>query len=274
MPNQLLDVERLPAAVGDTVELLDVLLVANGEEVIVGQPRVAGARVVAEVVEHGRDKKIVVFKYKPKTRYHKKTGHRQGYTRLAIRQILTGVEAEAIVAAEVPRKPRRPRVAAKPVAEVAAAEAPRKPRRPRVAAKPVAEVAAVEAPPKPRRAKAAAKPKPPPLPEAEAPVEAGAEPAVEEKPKPRRRKAAAPEVSVEAPVEAGVKPAVEEKPKPRRRKAAAPEASVEASVEAGVEPAVEEKPKPRRARVAKAAPPPEAAEEAAAKPRRRTKRGE
>ena len=222
MPNQLLDVERLPAAVGDTVELLDVLLVANGEEVIVGQPRVAGARVVAEVVEHGRDKKIIVFKYKPKTRYHKKTGHRQGYTRLAIRQIVTGVEAEAIVAAEAPRKPRRPRAAAKPVAEVAA----------------------VEAPPKPRRAKAAAKPKPPPLPEAEAPVEAEAKPAVEEKPKPRRRKAAAPEASVEAPVEAGAKPAVEEKPKPRR------------------------------ARVAKAAPPPEAAEEAAAKPRRRTKRGE
>ena len=219
VPNQLLDVERLPAAVGDTVELLDVLLVADGEEVIVGQPRVAGARVVAEVVEHGRDKKIIVFKYKPKTRYHKKTGHRQGYTRLAIRQILTGVEAEAIVAAEAPRKPRRPRAAAKPVAEVAA----------------------VEALPKPRRAKAAAKPKPPPLPEAEAPVEAEAKLAVEEKPKPRRRKAAAPEASL------------------------AQEPAVEVTQEA---------PKPRRARVAKAAPPPEAAEEAAAKPRRRTKRSE
>jgi len=79
-PNQLLDVERLPAAVGDTVELLDVLLVADGEEVTVGRPTVAGARVIAEVVEHSREKKIVVFKYKAKTRYRKKIGHRQAYT--------------------------------------------------------------------------------------------------------------------------------------------------------------------------------------------------
>jgi len=111
--NQLLDVERLPAAVGDTVELLDVLLVADGEEVTVGQPTVAGARVIAEVGEHGREKKIVVFKYKAKTRYRKKIGHRQAYTRLAIRQILAGREPEAAAVAEAPAKRRRRRAPAK-----------------------------------------------------------------------------------------------------------------------------------------------------------------
>lgn len=123
-PNQLLDVERLPAAVGDMVELLDVLLVTDGEEVTVGQPTVAGARVIAEVVEHGRDKKIVVFKYKPKTRYRKKIGHRQSYTRLAIRQILTGREPEAVAVAEAPAKPRPRRAPAKRVPKAEAEAAP------------------------------------------------------------------------------------------------------------------------------------------------------
>jgi len=179
-PNQLLDVERLPAAVGDTVELLDVLLVADGEEVTVGQPTVAGARVIAEVVEHGREKKIVVFKYKAKTRYRKKIGHRQAYTRLAIRQILSGREAEAAAVAEAPAKPRRrkapakrapkavARAKAKATAEVAPeaiaevappAEEAAKPRRrkapakraPKAAAKAKAEKAAEKAPPKPKR---------------------------------------------------------------------------------------------------------------------------
>jgi len=180
-PNQLLDVERLPAAVGDTVELLDVLLVADGEDVTVGRPTVAGARVIAEVVEHSREKKIVVFKYKAKTRYRKKIGHRQAYTRLAIRQILIGGEPEAVAAAEAPAKRRRRRAPAKkrapkaaaPKAEVAAEvpaevapeavaeaapeaapdvappeEKPAKPPRRRATK---AEKAAEEAPPKPKR---------------------------------------------------------------------------------------------------------------------------
>jgi large subunit ribosomal protein L21 len=53
----------------------------------VGTPVVDGARVLAEVLEHGRDKKILVFKYKNKTRYRRRYGHRQDFTRLAIRQI-------------------------------------------------------------------------------------------------------------------------------------------------------------------------------------------
>ncbi|MBX5437200.1 MAG: 50S ribosomal protein L21 [Alicyclobacillaceae bacterium] len=80
-------VEKLSANVGDEVTLDRVLLVRTDEGVKVGTPWVEGARVVAKVVEHGRGKKIVVFKYKPKKNYHKKLGHRQPYTKLAVQSI-------------------------------------------------------------------------------------------------------------------------------------------------------------------------------------------
>ncbi len=93
-PRQLIDVERIPAAVGSTVELTDVLLVANDNgDITVGAPLVEGARVIARVVAQGRGPKVVVFKYKAKTRYRRKRGHRQPYTRLVIEQILTEGEA-------------------------------------------------------------------------------------------------------------------------------------------------------------------------------------
>ena len=88
-PGQTLAVEKLPQAVGDRVEFEDVLLVADDDRVSVGQPTVEGARVVAEVTAQTKDKKVIVFKYKPKTRYRRKNGHRQPVTQLAIRQILT-----------------------------------------------------------------------------------------------------------------------------------------------------------------------------------------
>ena len=65
-------------------------MVADGDKVVAGQPTVKGARVKATVVEQGKGKKIIVFKYKNKTRYSKKTGHRQQYTRLAIDKIIPG----------------------------------------------------------------------------------------------------------------------------------------------------------------------------------------
>ena len=80
--------EKLPLAVGDRVEF-EPLLVADGESVTVGHPTVEGAKVVGEVTAQTKDKKVVVFKYKPKTRYRRKNGHRQPITEVAIRQILT-----------------------------------------------------------------------------------------------------------------------------------------------------------------------------------------
>jgi large subunit ribosomal protein L21 len=85
---ETLDVELLPATAGESVELSDVLMLGEGGDVTVGTPLVAGAKVVADIVEHGKGEKIIVFKYKPKTRYRKKIGHRQRFTRLAIREIV------------------------------------------------------------------------------------------------------------------------------------------------------------------------------------------
>ena len=79
--------ESLPFEFGDSLELDDVLMVSEGGQVKVGSPNVLGAKVTAEVVGQGRDRKIVVFKYKPKTRYRKKTGHRQSYVDLKITSI-------------------------------------------------------------------------------------------------------------------------------------------------------------------------------------------
>ena len=75
-------------AEGNTVELDRVLLIADGDRVNVGTPTVDGAKVVATSQGEGRANKVIVFKYKPKVRYRKKTGHRQFYTRLAIDKIV------------------------------------------------------------------------------------------------------------------------------------------------------------------------------------------
>ena len=87
-PGQAIDVERLDVAEGNTTELDKVLLIADGDKVTVGTPTIEGAKVVATSQGNGKSKKIIVFKYKPKVRYSKKTGHRQPYTRLVIDKIV------------------------------------------------------------------------------------------------------------------------------------------------------------------------------------------
>ena len=87
-PGQTLDVERLDVVDGGTIDLDRVLLIADDDKVLVGNPTVDGAKVVATSQGDGRGKKVIVFKYKPKVRYSKKTGHRQSYTRLTIDKIV------------------------------------------------------------------------------------------------------------------------------------------------------------------------------------------
>ena len=84
---QTLDVALMDAEPGTEVVLDEVLLVGDTDDVKIGAPLVANARVVAEVVGEARGEKIVVFKYKRKKRYRRRTGHRQDYTRLAIKAI-------------------------------------------------------------------------------------------------------------------------------------------------------------------------------------------
>ncbi len=86
-PGDTVRVETLDAEEGDTVELSDVVLRSDGDVVVIGTPTVPNAKVTAEVLGHGRGKKIVVFKYKAKTRYRRRNGHRQGYTDLKILDI-------------------------------------------------------------------------------------------------------------------------------------------------------------------------------------------
>lgn len=80
-------VERLTASVGETVTLGEVLLVGGEGETKIGAPLVDKASVVGTVVEHGRDRKIRVFKYKKRKHYRRTKGHRQDYTALRIERL-------------------------------------------------------------------------------------------------------------------------------------------------------------------------------------------
>jgi len=84
---QVLEVEKLDVEQGESVTLDRVLLLADGEDVTVGQPTVEGATVSATVMQHGLRRKQVIFHYRPKNRYRVKKGHRQPYTRIRIDEI-------------------------------------------------------------------------------------------------------------------------------------------------------------------------------------------
>ena len=82
----VLFIEKLDAAEGATVKF-DKVLVVGGESTVIGAPVVAGASVEAEVLQQGKAKKIIVFKYKPKKGEKTKQGHRQPYTKVQIKKI-------------------------------------------------------------------------------------------------------------------------------------------------------------------------------------------
>lgn len=85
-PGDEILIEKLAAEEGKEVSF-DVLLVSDDNGVQVGKPLVEGVSAKAKVLEHGKGKKVVVFKYKPKKDYRKKQGHRQPFTRVEILSI-------------------------------------------------------------------------------------------------------------------------------------------------------------------------------------------
>src|SRR5437879_6568855 len=88
-PGDTIAVERIAGEPGEVLDLGRVLLVAgNGDTARIGSPGVEGAIVRAEVLAHFRGEKIIIFRYKSKVRYRRKTGHRQSLTRLRITDIL------------------------------------------------------------------------------------------------------------------------------------------------------------------------------------------
>ena len=107
-PGDLIDVEKLPTYKGAKVELPEVLLLSRDGEVTVGSPLVPDAKVMGEVEDQGRGVKLVVFKFKAKTRHRKKTGHRQLYTRLRVKDILVG-ETSLATPGSTPEPPKRRR---------------------------------------------------------------------------------------------------------------------------------------------------------------------
>lgn len=82
----IINVEKLGVEAGENVTFDQVLVVNNGK-LVVGNPTVAGATVTASVVKEGKAKKIIVYRYKRKTGYHKKKGHRQQFTQVKIEKI-------------------------------------------------------------------------------------------------------------------------------------------------------------------------------------------
>jgi len=83
----VLKVEKLKADVDSVVKIDKVLAISSDDGFVVGKPYVDGAYVEAKVLEHAKDKKIIVFTYKSKTGYHRKLGHRQWYTKIQITKI-------------------------------------------------------------------------------------------------------------------------------------------------------------------------------------------
>jgi large subunit ribosomal protein L21 len=84
---QVIRVEKLDVEAGETVEFDQVKLVSGDNGLQVGTPTVDGAKVTAEVVDQGKGKKVIIFKYKPKNNFRKKNGHRQPYTAVKINSI-------------------------------------------------------------------------------------------------------------------------------------------------------------------------------------------
>ena len=87
---QTIKVELLDAEPGGQIELGDILLVADGSDVKVGAPFLSGAKVTADVIQHGRGKKIEVIKFKRRKNYMRTQGHRQGFTEIKITDITSG----------------------------------------------------------------------------------------------------------------------------------------------------------------------------------------
>ncbi len=127
-PDDLITVEKLAGAPGDTVVIPEVLMIDAGKGLEVGAPLVEGASVACELVEHTRGPKIIIFKKKRRKHYRRKKGHRQDLTVLKVMEILTGGKSATKAKAEKKAAPKK------------AEKAAEKPAAPKVDAARVAEI--------------------------------------------------------------------------------------------------------------------------------------
>ena len=89
-PGEVLNLEKLDVATGDTVDFDKVLMVADADDVKVGAPYVDGGKVKAEVISHGRAKKVTIIKFHRRKHHRKQMGHRQWFTQVKITDISAG----------------------------------------------------------------------------------------------------------------------------------------------------------------------------------------
>lgn len=89
-PEDVLEIERVSGEAGDTVEFTDVLMIGGDATPEIGAPLISGATVAAELVEHLRGEKVIIFKKKRRQNYRRKQGHRQELSKIRITEILTG----------------------------------------------------------------------------------------------------------------------------------------------------------------------------------------
>jgi len=133
-PDGTLRVPLLDAEPGDKVTFDEVLLGEREGQVVVGQPALQGASVVAEVVRHGKDDKIVVYKMKRRKGYRRKQGHRQDFTEILVREIELGSGKSAKPKAKAAKpKPEKPAAKAKPAPKAEPAKAPKAEAKPKEA---------------------------------------------------------------------------------------------------------------------------------------------
>jgi large subunit ribosomal protein L21 len=153
-PNDVIEIEKIAGKPGDIIELSEVILLGGDGGPKTGSPTIAGALVAAEVIEHKRGDKIVVFKKKRRKNYRRKKGHRQALTALRITEILTdGKKPSKATAKPEPRKAEK-----KPEAKIEA-KAEKKPAAKKADAKPAAKKAAPKSAAKAPAKKPAAKAK-------------------------------------------------------------------------------------------------------------------
>ena len=86
-PEARIKIPSLEGEVGKEVSFDKVLLISDGDSSVVGKPYIEGANVVAEIIGHGRLDKVTVFKFKRRTKYRRKAGHRQGFTEILVKKI-------------------------------------------------------------------------------------------------------------------------------------------------------------------------------------------
>jgi large subunit ribosomal protein L21 len=119
-PGHTLVIDHLDAEAGATVTFDRVLLIGDEDEITVGTPTVAGASVRATVVAQGRGPKVIVFRFRPKAHYRRKTGHRSALTQVRIDEIATASGRKTSATAEGDSAPRAKTAARKSPAKAAA----------------------------------------------------------------------------------------------------------------------------------------------------------